>query len=105
MIMKVPVRDCSKYTGNLKLLRLQSPGEKRYSNVTVLVPPVTTLTSPTHSKRNPWRNAWKLGNHHSNSYGSKLRQNRKESRDKNGSDKYICTCPNNSLPKDDYLCK
>ncbi|XP_075164117.1 pantothenate kinase 3 fbl isoform X1 [Haematobia irritans] len=72
--MKVP--ESSKYLCNLKLTKIQSSGEKKYTSVTVPVA-LKSLKSPIHNKKYSWRNAWKFGNQHQGTAtSSKWRQSK-----------------------------
>lgn len=77
--MKVPTRDNSKYSINLKIFKLQSTGngssvgEKKTSAMSL---PITQMMpTPIQKKRISWRNAWKLANHN-NSQSIKSRNNK-----------------------------
>ncbi|XP_073840813.1 pantothenate kinase 3 fbl isoform X1 [Musca autumnalis] len=103
--MKVTARDASKYTHNLKLLKLHSPSEKKYSSITFAVPTITMHKPPkTHVRKSPWRNVAKSAvPHQNNPPHSKLRQTKITDRQNGEKIKHNCICSDSRLEDDEYL--
>lgn len=106
--MKVPSKDYTKYSFNLKIFKLQTPsnttiGEKKLITSSSATPAIPTL----QNKKNSWRNAWKLAtaqtSKNKNFKNSSSTDNNYDTLEKDIEN--ICCKPDYVIIEDDYMSK
>lgn len=104
--MKVTGRDVSKFSCNLKLMKLQNSTEKKCTCTTFAVPVITMHKPPkTHARKSPWRSGSKICNTPQNSpFNSRQRSYKTIGRERGEKITNSCSCTA-SRPEDEYLCK